>query len=108
MEIQVSAGQTVTKELYLLDQDTNLEVGGWFTGVSASSDNNAIATAVPNISSADGRLIDFKGVGQGTANITVNATANYVAAGVTYVKALQVSAQVVVPAGQNIVLKIRA
>jgi hypothetical protein len=73
----IAPGQTVTGTLTIHDDVTNLEVTGWFTGISIVSSDSTKATAAPNLSSTSGKYIDFTGIANGSATITINCTANY-------------------------------
>lgn len=73
MSVTLASNQKVVGSLSLIDSVTNTDVPATFAGTTATSDNEAVATASVQ---ADGTVV-ITGVSAGTANVTVNSNASF-------------------------------
>lgn len=73
MSLQIAANQFAVGALQLIDSVTQAPVTATFTGTTAVSDNDAVATASVN---GDG-TVTVTGVSAGTCNVTVSTVADF-------------------------------
>lgn len=73
MSLELKSGQTSIGTLVVTDTVTGLQVPATFTNLTATSDNEAVATVTPN---SDG-TVTATGVSAGTASASINAIAAF-------------------------------